>query len=156
DLHIVSARAMADGGDPSAERDGIRMRRVLAGYARVPQLLAGGASHIRLRETVERIAWTRGGGTVSSRRAGRPRVSVARAAIVSVPLGVLQAAPSGRGAIAFDPALPASHRDAIAHLAMGHVARLAVQFRDAFWIEPRGGGSLPPRNLVLLHTSEAN
>jgi monoamine oxidase len=56
----------------------------------------------------------------------------ARAALVTVPLGVLQARRGARGAIAFSPPL-AAKRAALATLAMGSVVRVTVLLRDRFW-----------------------
>ncbi len=80
---------------------------------------------LRLGAVVTRVAWGAGGVQVRSRGAlGRELGAKlgtlrARAALVTVPLGVLQARPPAAGAIAFAPALPAWKRAAIDHLAHG-------------------------------------
>lgn len=56
------------------------------------------------------------------------------AAIVTVPLGVLQA-----GRIVFDPPLPASHGNAIRRLGMGTVEKLVLGFAERFWPEGMRG-----------------
>jgi monoamine oxidase len=56
----------------------------------------------------------------------------ARKAIVTVPIGVLQAPAGSRGAIGFDPEPPAMRR-ALSRIAMGHVTRVTLRFREAFW-----------------------
>ena len=76
----------------------------------------------------------------------------ARAALVTLPLGVLQARPPAPGAIAFDPPLPAGKRTAIDRLAMGNVVKLVVRFR-----EPLGAGPFAavPRDASFLHVPAA-
>jgi monoamine oxidase len=77
----------------------------------------------------------------------------ARAAIVTVPIGVLHAAPDAPGAIGFDPA-PAAALGAARRLAMGQVRRIALLFRDAWWetrhrpLRPRAGDLA---RLTFLH-----
>jgi monoamine oxidase len=56
----------------------------------------------------------------------------ARAAIVTVPLGVLLAAPGDEGAIQFAPALPLVEKMRT-RLAMGSVARVVMLFKERFW-----------------------
>lgn len=48
--------------------------------------------------------------------------------VVTVPLGVLQ-----QHAIEFEPALPFSHRGAIADLAMGHIETIWLRFDETVW-----------------------
>jgi monoamine oxidase len=62
-----------------------------------------------------------------------------RAAIVSVPIGVLQAPHGEAGAIAFDPSLDRerSKVEALRGMEMGAVTRLTLQLRDAFWTSER-------------------
>jgi monoamine oxidase len=52
----------------------------------------------------------------------------ARAAIVTLPAGVLNA-----NALRFDPPLPKSKRDAASCIVMGPVTKLVLRFRSAFW-----------------------
>ena len=53
--------------------------------------------------------------------------------IVTVPLGVLKA-----GSITFDPPLPAAKDDAIQRIGFGHVEKVALTFKNAFWrTDPR-------------------
>lgn len=48
--------------------------------------------------------------------------------IVTVPLGVLKAR-----SITFDPPLPGAKRDAIQRIGFGHVEKVAMTFKNAFW-----------------------
>jgi len=83
----------------------------------------------------------------------------ASAALVTVPVGVLKADGGARGAIRFEPALPAAKRRALASLAMGSVVKIVFRFDDPFWEredflarrrrKPGGGG------LVFFHAPGA-
>ncbi|HMQ34401.1 MAG TPA: FAD-dependent oxidoreductase, partial [Chloroflexaceae bacterium] len=61
----------------------------------------------------------------------RPPVQTA-AAVITLPLGVLKAAPGAPGAVRFAPAL-GEHADTIGALAMGKVVKVALRFREPFW-----------------------
>ena len=131
DLSRVSERALADGGmpDDDAER---RQGRILDGYDRVPLLLAAGLSDVRLAHAVKAISWEPGAVEVRCDHPGGSSITVsARAAIITVPLGVLQSV-DGPSAIRFVPELDAVQR-AASQLAMGTVARMTLLFREPFW-----------------------
>lgn len=100
----------------------------------------GAGLPVRLGTPVRRIDWS-GTGVVVESAAGPLR---AQAAIVTVPVGVLQA-----GAIAFAPALPGPMQDAIDGLVMGAYTKVALaidrtklgaaSFDDTIDIDPAGG-----------------
>ncbi len=56
----------------------------------------------------------------------------ARAAVITLPLGVLLAPPGDLGAMRFTPDLP-DKQAAYAGLAMGHVCKVLLRFREVFW-----------------------
>lgn len=130
------ALAAAEGGPP---RPGSEAQfHIVSGYDRVAESLRAGPGlerAVRLGTVVERVRWGGGGVELTVRSSTGASLGTVRArrAVVTVPLGVLQA-PEGEG-IAFDPPLPQEHRDAIAGLAMGHVVKLVLRFRDPFWTE---------------------
>ena len=71
---------------------------------------------------------------------GRPGLHtsfIAPRAIITLPLGVLQAMPDS---IRFDPELPETKKTAMQKLAMGKVVRVTLSFRERFWqnIHPAG------------------
>lgn len=106
--------------------------RVTGGYDRIVVALerevtdAGVAVH---RGTVvSRIRWRHGRVELT---AGK-RVWRARAALVTVPLGVLRARPPARGAIRFEPALPAKAR-LVRQLGAGHACRVLLRFQAPAW-----------------------
>jgi len=81
---------------------------------------------------VQRIAWrTRSVSLDVTTEAGEQRSLQARAAIVTLPVGVLRQ--TGDGAVTFDPPLPEPKAAALRSLAMGQVVKVALTFRTPFW-----------------------
>jgi monoamine oxidase len=109
---------------------GDRLFRVVEGYARVPEFLlrkfldAGG--ELFDSAPVRSIAWKPGRVEVTT---VANRVFHAAAAIVTLPLGVLQAR-----SVEFTPQ-PAEILDAADRLAMGTAVRVAYEFDRSFWPE---------------------
>lgn len=93
------------------------------GYDAVPALLARRLD-IRLGEVVRRIGRRRDGVTVETAN-GRFE---ADHVVAALPLGVLKA-----GSVTFDPPLPAAVDEAIAHVGVGAVTKLALAFERRFW-----------------------
>lgn len=87
------------------------------GYSQLIARLASGLD-IRLNQPVSDIDWS----------GSRVRVNDEQAdfCICTVPLGVLKT-------LAFTPALPAAQRDALAHLGMGRVEKVVMQFEQRWW-----------------------
>lgn len=104
---------------------------VPSGYGDLVARSAAGLD-IRINEPVLAIDWS-GAGVAVTTRSGTIR---AKACIVTVPLGVLQAE-----AIHFTPALPAATRDAMGGMGMGALTKLALKVEGGrFGIE--AGASL--------------
>lgn len=111
--------------------------RPLGGYAPVLAALqrACGAAgvDVRLSSVVQTCAWRRGHVSVNVLApSGDVQTIRAKAAIVSVPAGVL-AHRGDDGELVFEPDLPSSKREALSKIAMGHVVKIALWFRTAFW-----------------------
>jgi monoamine oxidase len=134
DPALVSERWLAKGGDPAASQEDERTGRVLDGYDRVPAWLARDVfDAVELNTVVTRIEWERGNVTVTCRDTDHfLRSFVGRTVIVTVPIGVLQAAPPEAGAIVFSPEIPAVS-EAIHGIAMGAVLRTVFAFSERFW-----------------------
>ncbi|HTB57486.1 MAG TPA: NAD(P)/FAD-dependent oxidoreductase [Polyangia bacterium] len=136
DARRVSVRSLNRQTETSEADRGDLAFRVRDGYDALPRFLGcaveAHGGEVRLGTVVREIRWGRRGVAVVADGAwGGPLPEVrARAALVTVPLGVLQAPPSTRGALRFIPGLPAQKRRAIARLAMGNVVKIAVRFRD--------------------------
>jgi monoamine oxidase len=135
DLTRVSARVLGESGNPGDDEREQRLGRVIDGYDKVIDWLAAPLHHrLRTSHIVTRVQWAPGGVEVESQHPdGTARRALrARALVIAVPLGVLQAGPDQMGAIDFEPAL-VQKADALRHMAMGSVVRLVVRFRERFW-----------------------
>jgi monoamine oxidase len=136
DPAIASARGIAD-----EWRSGVdsMSARPLGGYRPMFEHLhhacdtAGVA--LFLSTIVRRIVWQRGAVTVETTSTnGESRTIRARAAIVTLPVGVLRHH-GDETAVTFDPELPASKHAALTHIEMGHAVKVVLSFRSAFWEE---------------------
>jgi monoamine oxidase len=97
-------------------------------------------SHVRLQlqTVVTAVRWSNRSVEVDGLRLGRPFRVTARKAIVTVPLGVLQAPADAPGAIRFAPPLDAK-QPALACLRSGPVLKVVLRFHRPFWEEQEGG-----------------
>lgn len=87
------------------------------GYRQLIDRLAAGLD-IRLEHPVARIDWQEGGVRVNDERGDF--------CICTVPLGVLKT-------LQFVPALPEPQQDALAHLGMGTLEKVVLQFEERWW-----------------------
>lgn len=132
--------------------------RPQGGYGAVVQALSGRLPNDRvaleLNAPVTRIRWR--GGAVEVESGAAARRWRARLAVVTVPLGVLQAGDDAAGAIRFDP--PLEERAAQwRSLGWGHVARVVVRLHPSIWREPILPAALREddgRAFGFLHTHE--
>ncbi len=113
--------------------DGDRAFRLVGGYDSIPLFLLRSIpryeSVLKLNSIVEAVTWRRGMVEVQHRSDGQVSKLTCRVAIITVPLGVLQA-----GTIRFNPE-PAKVLRAARALEFGQVYRVTFQFQDAFWEE---------------------
>lgn len=140
DLDVVSARDVAES---AGQIDGAwRSYRIEEGYDAVIRALRRSVPRGALvtRAVVERIAW--GGSEVRVGLRGGRELS-ARAALVTLPVGVLRAPRGAEGAVRFVPALPPAKRRAIANLRMGGAARVVLLFKAASWPRLEAGFRAP-------------
>ena len=105
--------------------------RLRLGYAQLPEFLAQklqqAGDKISLNTRIEAVHWKRGSVDVHCQTAGQSRVLQADAAIVTLPLGVLQ-----HGDVQFSPE-PSKTMHAVGRMRMGHVWRTVFLFRERFW-----------------------
>jgi monoamine oxidase len=133
DPAIASARAIAD-----EWRSGVNfgMARPRGGYRpmfdRLRDACVAAGVKICLSTIVRRISWRRGAVTIDASCCGEPRTIHARAAILTLPVGVLRHS-GDETAVAFDPHLPSAKIEALRSILMGHVVKVALRFRTAFW-----------------------
>lgn len=137
DATLVSERWLAVAGWPGRDVRESRVGRLLDGYGALVHAIARPlGARVRLGAVVTEIRWRPGRVEVACASAGgRRRSWSARAVLVTVPLGVMQAAPGERGAIRFDPPAVALARSVSLGI-MGPVHRLLFRFAEPFWLEP--------------------
>jgi monoamine oxidase len=159
DPERVSARSVTEewrgGGGVDA-----RQFRPAGGYARLVDALSGaigpaparaGRAQLKLQAIVSEVRWKRGRVECLGACRDEPFVVRARRAIVTLPLGVLQAPSGVEGAVRFRPALADKER-ALAHLAAGPVCKVLLRFDAPFW-EGVQRGRL--RDASFFHSSKA-
>ena len=116
---------------------GTRQPRPEGGYGALMEWLAHDlirrGARIQLGAVVREVRWKSGSVDVTGSFLGKDLKVKARQAIVTLPLGVLQA-----NDVRFVPAL-AAKRTALAALASGPVVRVAMRFHEAVW-EKRAPG----------------
>jgi monoamine oxidase len=129
----ISALAVKQENEDSADEDEHRQFRVLSGYDGVVNWFAKGLrepSRIQLGAIVRSIQWSKG--KVRVRTSPGEKEFTAERVIITLPLGVLQLTPPEAGAVEFHPEVP-SKRDAVRRLAMGTVVKILLRFREPFW-----------------------
>ncbi len=138
DPEDVSIRWLAQADDAETATDGARTSRVVEGYDRVLQWLRDGLDPqrtvVHLNTVVREIRWRQGQvDVVAGEMSGESTITfTARAAVVTVPLGVLAAAPDALGALRFVPDLP-DKRVTLDGIAMGETIKIVLRFRERFW-----------------------
>ena len=159
DPYSISERSLAEGGSPRGDVRERRIGRVLQGYGAIVDALARPVrDRIHQNAVVRGIRWRRGSVDVHvvDRISGAPSTTTAAAAIVTLPLGVLQASAGTEGAIAFEPEVPSVARN-VSRLCMGHVMKVVLQLDEPFWAqEPfaRHAGDDRFDTLSFLHSRE--
>ena len=133
DPAIASARAIADewrsGVDFAIARP-LGSYRPMFEYLRDACVTAG--VQICLSTIVRRISWRRGVVAIDASCRGESQTFHARTAILTLPVGVLRHS-GDETAVAFDPHLPSAKIEALRWIEMGHVVKVALWFRTAFW-----------------------
>ncbi|HYN11266.1 MAG TPA: NAD(P)/FAD-dependent oxidoreductase [Burkholderiales bacterium] len=122
----VSARDIAEEWQTAL---GSSQMRPQGGYGPLLESLLEKNTRLELGVVVREIRWKRGAVTIEGTRRGRPFRALAQRAVITLPLGVLQA-----GSVRFSPQLSAKQA-ALEKLASGPVIRVAMRFREAFWDE---------------------
>jgi monoamine oxidase len=102
------------------------------------RMLGRAMVELRLESVVRVVRWSGEGVELDVEQRGEARRRRARRVIVTLPLGVLQAAPDDAAAVRFEPPLDVK-REALMGLSMGPTHRVALKFREAFWEKVDGG-----------------
>jgi monoamine oxidase len=107
-------------------------RRPTSGYGPIARYLADSldarVARVQLDATVRRIVWSSSGVRIEASLLGSPGSFSAKAAIVTLPLSLLQS-----GDVAFEPPLPPTNSEALRFLAMGPVYKVGLAFREPVW-----------------------
>jgi monoamine oxidase len=152
DLERIGVHALAGGGSPGDDPQEQRLGRLVDGYDRILHPAARAlTARVRLSSIVTAVDWRQRRVRLHVRSPrGRGHTALdARAAVVTVPLGVLTAPAGAAGAIRFDPPLDAK-AGALAGLAMGAAVRVVLQFRHRFWAADALAERLNAANLDQL------
>jgi len=140
--------------------EGDRSFRARGGYAALitilRQQLERANVKIRTNSVVHRINWNAGKVEVTAAETKGEIALVGRCALITVPVGVLQARPSEHGGIEFSPNLPSEKLTAISGLEMGKVVRIVLHFRERFWdrIHPDKNSSKSLANMSFLFSRD--
>jgi monoamine oxidase len=133
DPAIASVKAIADEWESGVDDTSAR---ALGGYRPVFDQLLSACDALgverQLASVVRRITWRRGEVSVDVTSGSEARTLRARAAIVTLPVGVLRHSGDDT-AVAFEPELPAAKRHALGFIEMGLAVKVMLRFRTAFW-----------------------
>lgn len=158
DVQSVSIKWLAQTERAAQSIEGGRQFRPASGYSHLTSLLRDGLAAdrapVRLNTIVHEVQWSPGhvlvGAHAPSGEALEP--VTARAAVITLPLAVLSAAPQDTGAVRFVPDLQ-DKQPAYQSLGMGQVLKVLLRFREAFWDRMRPPYPHLPR-LSFLFTSD--
>ncbi len=123
----ISVNSLVRQNEAEEKIEGYRGFRIRGGYSFIPRTLLGmcDPEHLRIsmNTAVESIEWKPGHVTVRAQQASFE----APKALITLPLGVLQS-----NAVLFYPPLHIK-RPALEKLAVGHVVRVTLVFKERFW-----------------------
>jgi monoamine oxidase len=133
----ISLAALLQSADAADEVNGDKAFRLVKGYDQIVNAqraaLPSNRFQLELSAPVSRIEWSQGRvKALSSSASGTKRSFIARRALLTLPLGVMQARAGETGHVEFAPALEAK-RAALGQLEMGNVVRLIIRFDSRFW-----------------------
>ncbi len=157
---LISVHALVRGLRADEQIGGEQAFRAREGYS--PLLLSfedtlrGLSVPVQLGCVVQNLDWAQGRVRVHAARGKEGITLTAEKALITLPLGVLQAPPGSTGAIRFDPDLP-QKRAAAAQLEMGSVIRVTLCLREPVWEKTQGRagtGAEPLRNLGFLFSDD--
>jgi len=137
---VIGIASLAQDGRAADQIDGDRSFRLPGGYDAVPlhifRSIPGGRSKLRLNTLLIGVEWQPESVVLHTESAvtGHAHAISARRAILTLPLGVLQALEPIPGSIYWKP-LPGQILEAASELAFGQVVRVVLRFTEAFWEE---------------------
>lgn len=135
----ISAAVLRTSDEEQGDPNGNRQFRLAGGYDALPLWLRAGLDpercELRLGTAVSEVRWSSREVTALCRRGAHEETVRARAAIVTIPVGVWKAPREQAGAIRFDPPLEEKER-ALSRIEAGHVVKIAFVFRERWWDDP--------------------
>lgn len=142
DVTRISVHSLIQAMRAERETEGDRGFRLLGGYEQLAYALqrdiAVTRSEFHLNTMVEQVSWGSGHVEIQARTQSGSVKFTAPRAIITLPLGVLQARASDDAYVAFEPPLE-TKRESLAQLEMGPVIRITLLFHDRWWVrrDPR-------------------
>jgi monoamine oxidase len=157
DASRISAHALSRWHRSDQEIQGHRGFRFPSGYEGLFQAQLAASKKdlltVRLNTAVTELAWSPGSVEVTVQSPEPQHATIhANAAVVTLPLGVLQAPPGTGGAVRFRPEL-AEKAGALKQLEMGAAIRLVLCFRHCFWADSKLVPS-PMQDMSFLSSPE--
>jgi monoamine oxidase len=163
DVNRIGVHGLIKANAGEDEVDGHHSFRVLGGYDVVTKSLfeqaqANGAV-VNLNTIVKELRWSRSQVEAACIADKRLQKFSATHAVITLPLGVLQAKYHQRGAVRFVPELPPAKQAAIERIPMGQALRISLIFRERFWeklVVPGMEGRGSFRQLGFFHHPQAS
>lgn len=153
----ISVRSLVRSRTAEKEVDGHRSFRLTRGYESLLQVLSDALPpnlvSIRLNTVVDAVRWAEHEVRIQAQTSNGSVEFSAPRAIVTLPLGVLQAAPNTPGAVCFEPALQ-EKASPLLLLYMGQTIRISMAFSQRWWEQAAGGGepgALRDMSIVFSH-----
>jgi monoamine oxidase len=142
DASRISVHSLIDSMRAERETDGDRGFRLVGGYEQLVYALqrdiSPSRSEFHLRTVVEEVSWRHGGVELRARTGSATHTYRAPRAVITLPLGVLQARAHEAGFVHFEPALE-SKRSALDALQMGAAVHISIIFAENWWSRLRAG-----------------
>ena len=141
----ISVHSLVRSMRAEQEVDGDRSFRLTGGYGEllcVMQAALPPAVQLRLNTAVQSVHWSRHQVRIQALSKGANAEFTAPRAVVTLPLGVLQAPHGALGAVSFEPELE-EKKSALLLLCMGQTIRVSLLFRDRWWERTEAGGHGP-------------
>lgn len=156
----ISARSLVKTERAADSIEGDKQFRILNGYDSTIEWLYAQidprSCDIHLNTVVKQVRWRRHQVETMAMINGQTETFTASKILITLPLGVLKAAPDAVASVRFIPELPAK-QDAVNRLEMGSVIRLTLCFQQRFWEQiklPSNEGSENMASLGFLHSQD--
>jgi len=155
----ISVHSLARSRQAEAQIEGGRSFRFVRGYDSLLKFLQNDLPSslvsVHLSTVAHTVRWAGQRVTVEAQTEAGPIEFTAASAIVTLPLGVLQAPLEAHGAVRFDPELE-EKTSPLALLYMGQTIRITMIFRDKWWEHEaiRNADPTALRDLAFVHSHQ--